>query len=149
MSFERFGSCRHPGSRDSVSCHEHKGASGCQCSTRIERFMEPCLLLLLSESPSHGYDLISKLTEFGFSSDQDPGMVYRTLRRLEEIGMVQSRWAVAAAGPARREYSVTQEGVEHLRAWAETLRRNVESLSSFLERFRKVEFSDPGRPDKG
>ncbi|MBE3519564.1 MAG: helix-turn-helix transcriptional regulator [Firmicutes bacterium] len=103
--------------------------------------MEPCLLLLLSETPSHGYDLISKLVEFGFSRDQDPGMVYRTLRRLEEQGMIRSNWAVSGTGPARREYVVTDEGREYLRAWAETIRNNIETLSLFLERFRKLDSS--------
>lgn len=145
-----------PGAHGREACHNREGEDGrhsreleemhhlrCQCnvSTRVERFMEPCLLLLLSEAPSHGYDLISRLVEFGFSRDQDPGMVYRTLRRLEEQGMIRSNWAVAGAGPARREYVITDEGREYLRAWAETIRNNIETLSLFLERFRKIDSS--------
>ncbi|NPV53200.1 MAG: PadR family transcriptional regulator [Firmicutes bacterium] len=73
------------------SCHgrpPHK----CSCSgSRIERFMAPCLLLLLLEKPAHGYDLMERLKELGFDGEnQDPGMVYRNLRRLEEEGMVRS-----------------------------------------------------------
>ena len=104
----------------------------------MERFIEPCLLLLLLEKPSHGYDLISRLVEFGFGENQDPGMVYRNLRRLEEQGMISSRWDTAGAGPARRFYEVTGEGTDYLAAWAQTIRQHVKTLEKFLERYEAL-----------
>ena len=118
--------------------------AGCGCmGSRVERFIEPCLLLLLLEKPAHGYDLISRLQDFGFREDQDPGMVYRNLRRLEEQGMIASAWDTSGAGPAKRLYQVTAEGRELLRAWAETISLNITTLRSFLERLSRIEGFGP------
>ncbi|MGE5580057.1 MAG: helix-turn-helix transcriptional regulator [Bacillota bacterium] len=120
-------------------CMKH-GSGNCGCmDSRMERFIEPCLLLLLLEKPAHGYDLISRLQDFGFGDDQDPGMVYRNLRRLELQGMISSEWDTSGAGPAKRSYEVTTEGRELLRAWAETIGLNIATLKSFLERFGRLE----------
>ena len=121
--------------------HCMKGVpAGCGCmGSRMERFIEPCLLLLLLEKPAHGYDLMFRLRDFGFREDQDPGMVYRNLRKLEEQGMIESEWDTSGAGPAKRLYHVTAEGRELLRAWAETISLNIAALRSFLERLGKIE----------
>ncbi len=127
------------GNTESHSCHGGQYHE-CKCSgLRIERFVEPCLLLLLKEKPAHGYDLIDRLHEFGFDGEnQDPGMVYRNLRRLEEDGMLRSQWDTAGSGPARRLYEVTPEGNELLQAWAEVIKQNITNLNSFLERYKKA-----------
>lgn len=120
---------RRPGCRGEEVLH-------CSCAEpRIEKFMEPCLLLLLREKPSHGYDLIRRLSDFGFAENQDPGLVYRNLRSLEERGMIVSEWDTSGAGPARRLYQLTPEGQDFLDAWAEAVRINVEVLQMFLRRY--------------
>jgi len=106
--------------------------------------MEPCLLLLIKEKAAHGYDLMSRLQEFGFGEDQDPGMVYRNLRRLEEQGMIMSRWDTSGPGPAKRFYEITAEGSEYLGTWAQTLAKNSERIQAFLERFKKLGGQDRG-----
>ena len=120
-------------------CMNH-GSSTCGCmGSRMERFIEPCLLLLLREKPAHGYDLIARLQDFGFGDSQDPGVVYRNLRRLEEQGMITSEWDTSGTGPAKRSYEVTAEGRELMKAWAEAINLNIATLKSFLERFGKLE----------
>lgn len=120
-------------------CVKH-GTGNCTCmASRMERFIEPCLLLLLLEKPTHGYDLISRLQDFGFGDARDPGMVYRNLRRLEEQGMITSEWDTSGTGPAKRLYHVTPDGKELLKAWAEAIRLNITTLESFIERFSKIE----------
>lgn len=124
------------------SCHEEPSHKGHGCGfvgSRIERFMEPCLLLLLLEKPAHGYDLIERLKELGVKSDTpDPGMVYRTLRRLECEGMVRSEWETSGTGPARRLYEVTPEGKELLQAWVEVIKENISTLKAFLVRYEAL-----------
>ena len=103
---------------------------------RPEGFMEPCLLLLLSESASYGYALIARIQEFGFGQNQDPGMVYRQLRRLERRQMIESEWDTSGPGPARRVYRMTDDGNELLAVWSKTIEQNIHMLSEFLERYR-------------
>jgi len=102
---------------------------------RSGKLIEPCLLLLLHEKPSHGYELIEKLAEFGFSMDApDPGTVYRNLRRMEEEGIVESSWLTEGPGPAKRLYKVTLKAAEELEEWAVDIQKNIEKLESFLQR---------------
>lgn len=100
-------------------------------------FLRPCLLLLLGEKPSHGYDLLSRLGDLGLRAT-DPGGLYRTLRAMEKEGLVDSRWETSQAGPARRTYEVAEEGREWLHAWAGALSESRRIISSFLERYRAI-----------
>lgn len=115
----------------------------------MERFLEPCLLLLLMEhGPSHGYHLLQNLGRFGFEPDsQDPGLVYRHLRRLEKEGMVTSRWDTGGPGPAKRLYEVTPEGYELLESWAVIIENNIVILQRFLDFYRSLaeKYQLPGK----
>src|SRR6059058_3731063 len=54
---------------------------------RIERYVEPTILLLLNEGPKHGYELIERLPELAGEERVDVGNLYRILRALEEEGI--------------------------------------------------------------
>jgi hypothetical protein len=63
-----------------------------------KNFLRPCLLLLLHESPAHGYDLRERLRPLGFGRD-DPGRLYRALRTLEAGGSCDRPGSRRPAGP--------------------------------------------------
>ena len=98
-----------------------------------KNFLRPCLLLLLHESPAHGYDLRERLRPLGFNRD-DPGRLYRALRALEEADLVRSAWQSSAGGPDRRTYELTRAGEEHLLHCAAELQAMHAILDSFLGR---------------
>jgi len=98
-----------------------------------KNFLRPCLLLLLHESPAHGYDLRERLRPLGFSRD-DPGRLYRALRALEAAGLVRSSWHHSTGGPDRRTYELTQAGEERLRDAAAELQTMHSILDTFLSR---------------
>jgi len=104
---------------------------------RVERFGEPALLLLLSERPAHGYELLEQLPELTGERRIDMGNLYRVLRALEEDGIVRSEWRDDAPGPSKRIYELTDEGRRLLGGWADALRTNQELISSFLDRYEK------------
>jgi poly-beta-hydroxybutyrate-responsive repressor len=99
------------------------------------------LLLLLAEASAHGYELIERLRPFGFELS-DPATVYRTLRQIEEHGLVRSRWELTERGPARRVYTITADGLELLAAWSETLRATRRVLEEFLARVEQLRLAD-------
>lgn len=110
-------------------------AAACRCDGgQPKNFARPCLLLLLSEAPAHGYELIDRMRPFGFEVN-DPASVYKTLRQMERDGIVSSEWELPKRGPARRVYALTSDGRDLLDAWAHTLERNRAVLDSFLSRF--------------
>jgi PadR family transcriptional regulator, regulatory protein PadR len=104
---------------------------------RIERFVEPALLLLLSERPAHGYELVEPVSELIAGERADLGGLYRVLRALEEDGLVRSEWDAAEPGPAKRRYEITPQGRELLRAWVKALQHTQAVVSKFLERYER------------
>jgi PadR family transcriptional regulator, regulatory protein PadR len=118
------------------------------------RFAEPFLLLLLAEGPSHGYDLMERLVQRGFAAGEvDPGYLYRTLRRMEEAGLVTSEWDSASRGPIKRTYALAPAGEAGLHGWATTLAAHAEALRRFLDaygaRFPNHASSTGGAGDAG
>ena len=106
------------------------------CPRRIQRFLEPCLLLLLHGQQVHGYELVEGLKPFGFGQNPaDLSTVYRNLRDLEDRGFVTSHWDTSNAGPARRQYTITTEGDRYLAWWVEDLKETDRALHSFLDTY--------------
>ena len=97
-------------------------------------YLRASLLLLIGEAPAHGYDLLDQIAQLGLRS-VDPGGLYRTLRVMEDDGLVSSWWQHSTAGPARRTYRLTEEGVEWLHAWAGALRESHRYLTAYLGRY--------------
>ncbi len=115
-------------------CPRRQG--GPPCPRRIERFLEPCLLLILHCNEAYGYEVLDKLNEFGFDeSPADLSTVYRILRFLEEQELVISRWDTEGGGPARRLYQITSAGDEFLAHWVAGLRQTDRVLHHFLETY--------------
>jgi DNA-binding PadR family transcriptional regulator len=68
------------------------------------------ILLLLSERPRHGYEIIKAIEEHSSGVyTPSPGMVYPALTFLEETG-----YATATAEGTKKLFSITAEGTEHL-----------------------------------
>ncbi|HVM36715.1 MAG TPA: helix-turn-helix transcriptional regulator [Actinomycetota bacterium] len=105
-----------------------------------KNYLRACLLLLVSEQPSHGYDLLERLDEVGVGK-ADPGGLYRALRAMEQEGLMRSVWQTSEIGPARRTYELTEEGSDWLHAWAATLRKTKKALSQYLSRYDRL-FAD-------
>jgi DNA-binding PadR family transcriptional regulator len=68
------------------------------------------ILLLLSEKPRHGYEIIKAVEEQSSGVyTPSPGMVYPALTYLEEMG-----YAVAAAEGTKKLFTLTEDGALHL-----------------------------------
>jgi PadR family transcriptional regulator, regulatory protein PadR len=108
----------------------------CDCDNhglKIEGFIVPCILFLLREEPSHGYEIMEKLGTLDFVDiTPDPSVVYRHLRRMEAEGKVSSQLEPGSGGPARKVYSITPEGEDYLHMWAMKIRRRKTALDKFI-----------------
>ena len=103
------------------------------------RFLRPVVMLLLAEQPMHGYELMGRLKEFGIGQGgMDPSLLYRLLRFLERSGLAGSSLDDSGAGPARKVYSLTPEGMEVLDMWAANLDEVAALLRQFKERYEKL-----------
>lgn len=93
--------------------------------------VEPAALAALLYAGGYGYDMRKTILDrTGGEVDVDVGGLYRSLRRLEDEGAVVSRWCDEEAGPRRREYELTQQGVELAEQWLDALRarRHLDDL---------------------
>jgi PadR family transcriptional regulator PadR len=102
---------------------------------RVERFVEPALLLLLRDGETHGYDLADSLAEMAPDDPVDLGNLYRLLRSLEAEGVVTSRWRDDLPGRSKRTYELTDDGRRLLDTWAEALARTSDTIAAFLWRY--------------
>jgi DNA-binding PadR family transcriptional regulator len=76
------------------------------------------LLGLLEREPSHGYDLKRDYDEFfGRGKPLPFGQVYSTLARLARDGKVEAGEPEPGAGPERKRYVITEQGVTEVAAW--------------------------------
>ncbi|MFB6469237.1 poly-beta-hydroxybutyrate-responsive repressor [Cytobacillus sp. Hz8] len=107
-----------------------------------KNFVVPVLLLMLKDWNAHGYELMQKLIQFGFSSI-DQGNVYRILRQLEKDQLVTSEWNTSTDGPAKRIYSITNAGVDYLQVWADSLGQYQKMLNQFFNMYSQF-FVPPG-----
>lgn len=97
-------------------------------------YLKPCLLLLLAEGPSHGYELLEHVRRLGIKG-AEPGGLYRYLRSMEKEELVSSWWEPSQAGPARRTYVLTDKGAKALTASVSSLREIRQILVSLLDRY--------------
>jgi len=100
-------------------------------------YLRPCLLLLLAEGTSHGYELLDQVSGLGLDR-VDPGGLYRCLRAMDEEGLVRSSWEPSASGPARRTYELTDAGRDWLHVVAGPLHEVARSLAVYRRRYARV-----------
>jgi PadR family transcriptional regulator, regulatory protein PadR len=77
----------------------------------LKGHLDMIVLAALAGGPAHGYAVIEEIRRrSGGAFDLSEGTVYPVLHRLEESGLLASRWATADTGRRRRNYALTARG---------------------------------------
>ena len=100
-------------------------------STQILKgLLEGCILKIISNNETYGYEICEKLTQFGFKEITE-GSVYPILIRLEKKRLIYSVMKPSPLGPMRKYYFLTEEGKTELEnfiaTWKE-IRGNIENV---------------------
>jgi DNA-binding PadR family transcriptional regulator len=103
----------------------------------LSRLSQPTILTVLAEAnePLHGYLIVQRAAAspmFGGNKPDATG-VYRTLKAMEEQGLVTSEWATPKAGPAKRTFTLTEAGRATLRRWIDSLACYALSIEELRE----------------
>jgi PadR family transcriptional regulator PadR len=99
---------------------------------RMKGHLDLVLLGILSQSPGHGYAVITSLRERTDGMlDLTEGSVYPALHRLEDLGLLSSEWQ-PVAGRRRRVYRVTSAGTRALHAENRDWRALVSAVEAVL-----------------
>ena len=82
----------------------------------IKGHLDLLLLSVLADEPRHGYAVIEELRSRSDEAfDLPEGTIYPALHRLENEGLLASRWD-ASTGRKRRVYQLTRQGGKALAA---------------------------------
>ncbi len=108
--------------------------------TRPRNWLVPVILLELREWNTYGYDLMRRAAALGFEA-MNTSTFYRTLRRMEEDGVVKSTWETSKGGPARRMYTITDAGEAYLNLWSKSL----EQFRQMTNAFFRIYYGVPAR----
>lgn len=114
-----------------VTTSEDPTTREADAAARPANWPVPVLLICLRQWNSYGYELMERASAFGFGSLNAP-TTYRTLRRMESDGVIESSWSDSGDGPARRVYSITDAGLAYLDLWVEYLENYRRTMDAFL-----------------
>ena len=103
---------------------------GQRTSQLLRGVLDMCLLALISEEPSYGYEMVRKLEQRGLELVSE-GTIYPLLSRLQRRGLVETYLTPSTGGPPRKYYRVTAHGRNVLGVWTsewDDFRRSVDSV---------------------
>lgn len=76
--------------------------------------LEGCIVKIIGDAETYGYEIISRLQEYGFD-DVREGTTYPILVRLERKKIIVSKYKESPLGPKRKYYFLTEIGKEFLK----------------------------------
>ena len=77
----------------------------------LKGHLDMIVLAALAGGPAHGYAVIAAIKrKSGQAFDLPEGTIYPALHRLEQAGLLSSRWVTADSGRRRRVYALTRRG---------------------------------------
>lgn len=107
-------------------------------SQMLKGTLEGCILKVISEKETYGYEISESLREYGFS-DISEGTIYPLLLRLQKNGFVDVNYLNSPVGPKRKYYAITPEGKREM----EKFISNWSELTRAIDRlFMKGESED-------
>jgi len=91
----------------------------------LRGYTDSIILRRLRDGESYGYRINREVSEMsGGAFELKEATLYTAFRRLEEAGLIRSRWGDEDSGARRRYYRMTEEGEKRLAAdtagWEET-----------------------------
>ena len=100
-------------------------------SQLLKGVLDMCLLALISEEPSYGYEMVDKLQRRGLALVSE-GSIYPLLSRLQKKGYIQGYFVESAGGPPRKYYRIENEGKERLGDWVKEGQRVTAGVTEVL-----------------
>ena len=99
----------------------------------LKGHLDMLVLAALAAGPAHGYAVIEEIRrKSGQAFDLPEGTIYPALHRLEQAGLLASRWVTAKSGRRRRVYQLTRRGQGALAEQRAVWQRFSEAVGGLL-----------------
>lgn len=86
-------------------------------SQLLKGVLDMCLLAIISEEPSYGYEMADKLSKRGLDLASE-GSIYPTLSRMQRSSLIEGYFVEAdGSGPPRKYYRIAEQGEQRLAEW--------------------------------
>ncbi|WP_088051062.1 PadR family transcriptional regulator [Virgibacillus dakarensis] len=99
-------------------------------SQLLKGILEGCILSIIGQQPTYGYELSVRLQGFGLA-DVSEGSIYPILLRLQKEKLIEGVMQKSESGPKRKYYHLTPEGeqalAEFIHHW-ETIKQPVDRI---------------------
>lgn len=89
---------------------------GSHSTQLLHGVLDMCLLSLIDEETSYGYEMVAKLRDRGLDLASE-GSIYPLLSRLQRQGMIEGYLVQSSEGPARKYYRMSDRGRKTLDQW--------------------------------
>lgn len=102
-------------------------------SQMLKGTLEGCILKVISEKETYGYEISERLHEYGFS-DISEGTIYPLLLRLEKNGLITAQYRQSPVGPKRKYFSISPEGEREVEVFWESWTELAGAINKLFER---------------
>ena len=103
----------------------------------LKGHLDMIVLAALAPGPAHGYAVIEQIRrKSGRAFDLPEGTIYPALHRLEQAGLLSSRWVTAESGRRRRVYALTRQGGRALAERRAVWRQFSDAVGGLLDGVR-------------
>jgi len=109
---------------------------------KFQKLFLPLTLLLLKKKPSYGYELVENFSLLGIPFPPDTSLLYKTLRGMEEDGLVKSEWDTEGSGPAKRIYHLTPDGEDVLKGSTIMMKKVRDVIDNCLKLYEELDEKD-------
>lgn len=99
----------------------------------LKGLLEGCILKIISEGETYGYEITSRLKKSGFT-DLNEGSVYPVLIRLKKKKLVDSQMKKSSLGPRRKYFRMTSQGEEYLNSFTQVWNEISSVVDGIFER---------------
>jgi PadR family transcriptional regulator PadR len=95
--------------------------------------LEFCILLMIKQKPTYGYEIISTLEKYPILAARE-NTIYPLLRRLQKEEFIISSWQEGVEGlPPRKYYSITNKGLEYIAMMSQEWNNLLETVALLLQ----------------
>ncbi|MFD4854639.1 PadR family transcriptional regulator [Bacillus mycoides] len=88
-------------------------------SQMLKGVLEGCILYIISQEEVYGYELSTKLNQYGFTFVSE-GSIYPLLLRMQKEKLIEGTLKTSNLGPKRKYYHLTKMGLEQLGVFKES-----------------------------